>query len=300
MKKSYRIALLSVLFFAAAVIPAQAAVPQAPAGLRKARINSEQVRVRWRDRSDNETGFRIERRPITENAFESRGTVPAGGTEFIDAAAKGTVYIYRVVAFNGDGDSRSSNDCYVNRNPALVPVYFNVRLIALTVARVSWSDRTNGETGYEIQRAEPGKPFKTIIIVPANTEVYDDYSLSPANTYIYRVRTIGRPAICWDNSGYSVERALTTKGGVRLLSVDVRGTGKGMVTSTPAGISCGSKDDHCIAEFPLATDVTLVATPNLQSRFRGWVGIYKCEGLTAPCTFSMGQDREVGAAFRLK
>lgn len=294
------IAALTILLGAAAVVPAQAEVPQAPNRLRKARISSEQVRLRWRDRSDNEQGFEILRRPIVEDEFESRGTVPAGTTEFIDDAPKGTVYIYRVVAFNADGDSRRTNDCYVNRNPALVPVYFNVRLIALTVARVSWSDRTNGESGYQIQRAEPGKRFKTIITVPPNTEVYDDYTLSPANSYIYRVRTIGKPAICWDNSRWSVERALTTKGGVRLLQVDVRGRGKGMVTSIPEGISCGANDDHCFAEFPLATDVTLIAKPNLQSKFRGWVGIFKCEGLTDPCTFNMGKNREVGAAFRKK
>lgn len=288
------------MFCVAMATPALAEVPTAPNTLRRDRLSDTEVLVTWRDRSDDEDGFEILRRGLLDEEYESRGTVGADVTSFVDEAERGTLYVYRVVAFNEDGASGPSNLCYVNRNPPAIPVYFNVRLISLYQARVSWSDRSNGEGGFEIQRAPFGGRFKTIAKVPANTEVYDDGTLDPANTYTYRVRAIGKPAQCWDNSRYTVERTLTTKGGVRVLQVELRGRGVGTVTSIPEGISCGPKDDHCTAEFPLATDVTLVPKANDKSFFYGWFDILRCEEETGPCTFNMGKDRIIGAAFRPK
>lgn len=289
---------LSALIACAVATSALADVPDAPRRVRKDRINSEQVRITWIDASDDEDGFEILRRENGEVAFESRGTVVADTTEFVDEAPRGTVWSYYVVAFNEDGDSGLSNQCYVNRTPPAVPLQFNARLIALYTVRVSWSDRSNGEDGFLIQRAPLGKRFKTIARVPANTEEYDDETLMPAQSYTYRMRALGRDAICWDDSAFTVERSVTTRGDVRVLQVELRGRGKGTVKSIPAGISCGPKDDHCTAEFPIGSDVTLVAKPNDLSTFRGWTDIFKCEGSTEPCTFNMGVDRVIGAVFR--
>jgi hypothetical protein len=231
--------------------------------------------------------------------YESRGTVGPDVTEFLDETPKGTVFVYIVVAFNEEGDSDSSNICYVNRNPVPVPLYFNVRLIALTVVRVRWHDRSAGERGFEIQRADFGKPFKHLTNVPPNTEVYDDYTLSAANSYTYRIRALGRPGICWDNSIFSPERSVTTKGGVRIVQVELRGRGKGTVVSDPPRISCGPKDDHCAAEFPLATHVLLTAKPTPRSHFAGWADYGRCEGLKDPCDAITTDNIVVGAPFKL-
>jgi hypothetical protein len=296
--KVHAIAVLSAVLCAALAVPAHAAAPAAPENVRKKRLNDEQVRITWLDSSSNEDGFEILRRPVTDPDFESRGTVGAGLTEFVDDAPRGTLFVYRVIAFNEDGDSKLSNECFVNRNPPPVPTYFNARLIALTIVRVRWQDRSNGERGFEIQRADLGKKFKTIARVPANTEVYDDETLDPANSYTYRMRALGRNGICIDDSKFSPERSVTTKGGVKLLEVELRGKGKGTVTSKPDGISCGPKDDHCVAEFPIATNVRLTAKPTAASAFSAWVDILKCENTKGDCTFNMGKDRVIGASFK--
>lgn len=297
--RAHAIAVLSAFLCVCAAAPADAA-PIGPDTVRKQRISDTQVRITWRDRSDDEEGFEVLRRAIDKVDFELRGTVAADELEFVDDAPRDPIFIYQVRAFNGDEDSELSNRCYVNRSPAAVPLNFNVRLIALTVVRVSWSDRSNGERAFEIQRALVGKPFKTIVRAPANTEVYDDYDLAAANSYVYRMRALGRPGICWASSKYTVDRAVTTLGGVRLLQVELRGRGNGTVTSDPPGISCGPHDDHCSANFPLATDVTLTAKPNDRSRFAGWADYRPCEETTGPCTVLMGQSRVLGAVFKLK
>ena len=53
------------------------------------------------------------------------------------------------------------------------------------------------------------------------------------------------------------------------LSVFKGGTGNGTVSSSPAGISCGST---CVGEFPEGTTVTLIATPGSGQVFAGWLG----------------------------
>jgi hypothetical protein len=76
-----------------------------------------------------------------------------------------------------------------------------------------------------------------------------------------------------------------------LLTVTKSGTGTGTVTSSPAGINCGSRCSHAFAD---GTSVTLTATPAGGSSFSGWTGA--CSG-TGGCTVTMSQARAVGAGF---
>jgi subtilisin family serine protease len=76
------------------------------------------------------------------------------------------------------------------------------------------------------------------------------------------------------------------------LSVSKTGSGSGSITSSPAGISCGSTCSH---SFGYGTSVHLTATPATGSSFAGWTG--GCSG-TGSCTVSMIQARSVTAAFK--
>jgi hypothetical protein len=295
------IAALSLLACVAAASVAEATVPFSPDRVRRERIDSSHVRITWLDVSDNEDGFEILRRAAfqTDDDLQVRGTVGPDVTEFIDDDIAGTTWVYRVRAFNEDGASDFSNECYVNRPRAAQPLYFNVRLIGLSVARLRWHDRSAGERGFELQRADFGKDnWKTVAVTEPNIEVYDDYTLKPATSFTYRLRALGRPAICWDNSKWTPERSLTTKGGTRILEIDLRGNGNGLVKSDPEGIRCGMKDDHCAAEFPLASEVYLTAKPGTYSHFGGWQDYGRCEGLEDTCRVTMEESEIVGAPFR--
>lgn len=63
--------------------------------------------------------------------------------------------------------------------------------------------------------------------------------------------------------------ALYEIGGMHTLTVALSGTGIGSVTSTPAGIVCGST---CSARFPAGTSVTLNASPGSNSYLSSWLG----------------------------
>jgi hypothetical protein len=80
---------------------------------------------------------------------------------------------------------------------------------------------------------------------------------------------------------------------LRTLTVTRAGTGSGTVTSSPAGISCGST---CATTFTDGTSVTLTAVANTGSTFAGWSGA--CTG-TGTCTVAMSAAMNVTATFTL-
>lgn len=75
------------------------------------------------------------------------------------------------------------------------------------------------------------------------------------------------------------------------LTVLTAGSGAGTVTSTPAGINCGS---DCSEIYAANTEVTLTATPANGSTFVGWSG--DCSG-TGSCVVTMAAAHSVTATF---
>jgi uncharacterized delta-60 repeat protein len=74
------------------------------------------------------------------------------------------------------------------------------------------------------------------------------------------------------------------------LTITKTGSGSGTVTSTPAGINCGS---DCSESYAYNTQVTLVATTSAGSTFAGWSGDSDCsDGMV-----TMTTDKTCNAAF---
>jgi uncharacterized delta-60 repeat protein len=79
----------------------------------------------------------------------------------------------------------------------------------------------------------------------------------------------------------------------KTLTLTKAGIGTGTVSSSPAGISCGST---CAHAFRYGTAVTLSATASAGSSFTGWSGA--CSG-TGSCTLTMSAARSVTATFKV-
>ncbi len=78
------------------------------------------------------------------------------------------------------------------------------------------------------------------------------------------------------------------------LTVSLPGTGSGLVTSSPAGLSCGGTAISCTGWFAEHATVTLTATPEAGSTFDGWTGA--CTG-TGTCEVSAVGTPDVTATF---
>jgi hypothetical protein len=76
------------------------------------------------------------------------------------------------------------------------------------------------------------------------------------------------------------------------VNVSLGGTGAGTVTSSPAGIDCGTT---CGANFPYGSEVTLTARPDANSAFAGWGGA--CANGSGTCTVIAQGTTAVTATF---
>ena len=158
---------------------------------------------------------------------------------------------------------------------------------------VVWEDYRSG-TGYDVYGARVGA---------------DAAVLDPGG-FVVEPGTVGaRAAIASDGAGRSlvasdrrqvVDPVLGTavsRLSARILisratlTVSRAGTGSGTVTSTPAGIDCGT---ICSAFFDAPTDVNLTPTAAPGSAFVSWAGA--CSG-PGPCTVTVNDTRAVTATF---
>ncbi len=91
-------------------------IPLAPTSLEVTAPNSNTILLSWLDHADNETGYRIERRSGSGEAFSSLVNLPAGSTSYTDTGplVAGTIFYYRVFAVGASGDSAPNTEVYAN------------------------------------------------------------------------------------------------------------------------------------------------------------------------------------------
>src|SRR5687768_5641190 len=116
---------------------------------------------------------------------------------------------------------------------------FIVLTQAASAARLTltWSDNSTNEAGFYIERrVGTSGTYQQIASTGANSTSYTDTNLASSTTYCYRVRAFNSAG----TSAYSNENCVTTPATTFSVTVARVGTGGGNVTSSPAGITCGT------------------------------------------------------------
>lgn len=83
-------------------------------------------------------------------------------------------------------------------------------------------------------------------------------------------------------TGYMTANVACLSSSGPVLTLNFAGLGAGIVTSSPAGLSCASTAGTCSAGFVSGTTITLTATPTAPSTFGGWGNCPSPSGLV--CT----------------
>jgi FtsP/CotA-like multicopper oxidase with cupredoxin domain len=151
------------------------------------------VALSWTDNSNNEMGFIIER--ATNIGFTAGFTAfpitAANVTAFTDTTvAPTTQYWYRVHAHNLGGDSANATAGPVT-TPGLLPAA-PTNLTATPVGptlqvNLAWSDNSNNETSFRIERATGSGAFVPLTTTLPNVVVFSDTTVTTGTAYSYRV-----------------------------------------------------------------------------------------------------------------
>lgn len=193
----------------------------APSNLDATTVGSEkQIDLSWQDNTNNEVNYSIERK-VEGEAYEVIAEVDADTDSFSDTSVSyTTTYTYRVRAI-GNG-SNIKNSPYSNEASATtaslisIPVFLKAPsdLTATAVSgkkqiNLSWSDNTNNETAYSIERKSGDGSYAVIAQLPVDSQQYADTTVLFNSTYTYQVQALGNGQKI-KNSPYSNEATATT------------------------------------------------------------------------------------------
>lgn len=179
-------------------------LPQTPApasNLAASSASPSQINLSWKDASNNETGFRVDRRTGTSGTWSQLATVGANATSYSSTGlSAGTAYYYRVVAFNNSGSAMPSNEASAT---TAVP---NAASPGATFAASDTSASGNwrgpfGRDGFSIPTSGASLPgYATVNVVGAPPYQWSDWTQE--TRALQNAANNGRVASCWysDNS----------------------------------------------------------------------------------------------------
>jgi hypothetical protein len=166
--------------------------PVAPSNLSASSSSLTEVSLSWTDNSANEDGFKIERKIGAAGSYSPLATVGPNVTNYNDndsgsGLTEATTYYYRMTAYNAQGDSMYSSEVNATTLPA-APSSLSATAASSIRIDLSWTDNSNGETGYKIERKIGATgTYSQVGTVGANVISYSNTGLAASTTYNYRV-----------------------------------------------------------------------------------------------------------------
>ena len=176
-------------------VSATAASPSTPTALQVDSVSRDQIRVSWTPPSSYPDGAR-------QVVFRSSGANPSVPVAQVSLYVSyftdwglhpATTYRYHVALAAGQS-MYGSNEVTATTNPDHAIPGAPHSLTATPVSRrqinLSWSDASNNETGFELERDE-GAGFQHVVTLPCETTYWADASLNEQVNRGYRVRALG-------------------------------------------------------------------------------------------------------------
>jgi fibronectin type 3 domain-containing protein len=269
--------------------------PAAPSSLAATAVSSSQINLTWVDNSNNEDGFKIERK-TGAGAFTQIATVGAGVTSYPDTTglSPSTQYTYQVRAYNVAGNSAFSAPASATTGapaPPTAPSDLAATAISSSQVNLTWLDNSNNEDGFKIERKTGVGAFIEIFSSAANTTSYSDTSVAASTDYTYRV-------LAYNGSGGasppSNEKAVTTPAGETLLLADDFNDSLFNTSNWGNSVFSGAQDTGvAVAEANQRFEIGPLIQTTTTSRYNGITSASSYDFTAAYCQVQLTQPANV-------
>ncbi|RJR22585.1 MAG: DUF2341 domain-containing protein, partial [Nitrospiraceae bacterium] len=227
-------------------------------------INTTQINLSWTDTSGSETGFKIERcEGAGCSGFSQITAVGANVTSYQDiSVCENVTYRYRVRAYKDTTwDSGYSSEDQKSTSAKSAPTVLTATRISEVQINLSWTDNSNDETGFKIERCAGSgcSDFAQIATVGNNVTTYSNTGLAYSTLYTYRVRAYKTATCGWDTAYTNESSASTTisaPGGFTATPVNT--TQANLSWTDSASSETGFKIERCSGSG--CSDFTQIAT----------------------------------------
>ena len=165
-------------------------------------------------------------------SYDPDGTISAWSWSFGDGTAldpgtnpshvyvsKGT-YTAVLTVTDRTGFSDTASLIITATGPPNVPTGLSAAAASASQINLSWTDNSNDETGFTIERSADGATWTLVATVGANVQTYANTGLPAATKYYYRVKAFNGVG----DSGYTNTASATTQASLVMHVGDLDGT----------------------------------------------------------------------------
>jgi hypothetical protein len=183
------------------VTPPSTTSPLAPTNL-SATPGDRQISLNW-NASSGASSYNIKRSSVSGGPYTTIASMTS--TSYVDTnLTNGVTYYYVVTAVNATGESPDSAQVSAVPQappppPPASPSGLSATSISPSQINLVWTDNSNNEDGFKIERSTNGTTFTQIATVGPSITTFSNTGLSKNTTYYYRVSSYGSGG----NSAYS-------------------------------------------------------------------------------------------------
>lgn len=153
------------------------------------------VHLEWSDNSFNESGFKIQRKGISETTFQTVATVKSSVESYEDTFNKSVGAVdYRICAYNSAGDSAYASDI-VTITYSFPTAALNLQAFAgagpdVSLISLTWQEADPEAVDYyELYKKVSGGTYS--IFATTSALSFNDFAVEQGKTYYYKVNTVG-------------------------------------------------------------------------------------------------------------
>lgn len=176
-------------------VSAGAGLINPPGNLQFIVVSDTQAYLSWTDNSNNESGFKVERKKGVDGVWSEIASLPPNTTGYASTGLIPYVrYFYRVKAFSHLYASYSTSmETEVSTGAPRAPSEISARPLSYDRVVLKWTDMSENEMGFKIERKKSGETaYKVIAQVGQDVTEYIDRGLKQNTRYFYRIKAYNK------------------------------------------------------------------------------------------------------------